>query len=51
MYMHSTPMRHSLAYRIDPKASVHKVRIKTKRVVIELVKEERGKQWKKLSAV
>lgn len=38
-----------LYQRIDPKASVAKVRVKSKRVVLELAKMSKGKPWKTLS--
>uniref|UniRef100_A0A7S2D623 CS domain-containing protein n=1 Tax=Haptolina brevifila TaxID=156173 RepID=A0A7S2D623_9EUKA len=38
-----------LYQRIDPKASCAKVRVKTKRVVLELAKMNKGKPWKTLS--
>ena len=37
-------------HRIDPKQSAAKVRVKTKRVVLELAKFKRGQAWKSLSA-
>ena len=36
-------------YRLEPKESVAKVRVKTKRVVLELAKFKRGQAWKSLS--
>jgi len=39
-----------LLYRIDAEKSVAKVRVKTRKVVLELVKVDKGKKWKKLTA-
>ena len=40
-----------LANRIVPADSQAKPRIKTKKVIIELAKADKGKKWKKLSAL
>ena len=40
-----------LLYRIDAKASVAKVRVKTKKVIVELKKLDTTKTWKKLTAL
>lgn len=40
-----------LAHRIKPGESGTKVRIKTKKVIVELAKAESGKKWKKLTAL
>ena len=40
-----------LLYRIDPKESVAKIRQKTKKVILEMKKLEKGKTWKKLTAL
>ena len=40
-----------LQYRVDAKASEAKVRVKTKKVIVELRKLEKGKPWKKLTAL
>ena len=40
-----------LSHRIKPSESCTKVRMKTKKVMVELVKAESGKKWKKLTAL
>ena len=42
---------HFGGHRIKPGESGTKVRIKTKKVLVELAKAESGKKWKKLTAL